>query len=97
MKELLLDNIPAGLNVTSYTAPGWTVSNTGNNYTFTRTDALASVYAYPSIVLNVTPTGTGPWVNTANLSYTYDTDTSNNSSSVSLRWLNYWRGNIDTD
>lgn len=91
------DNIPAGLNVTSYTAPGWTVSNTGNNYTFTRTDALASVYAYPSIVLNVTPTGTGPWVNTANLSYTYDTDTSNNSSSVSLRWLNYWRGNIDTD
>ena len=30
------DNIPAGNTVTTVSAPGWTVSNSGNNYTFYR-------------------------------------------------------------
>ena len=91
------DVIPAGLTVSGYTATGWTVTNSGNTYTFKRSDALAPMYAYNPIVINVTPTGKGPWVNTATLSCADDTDASNNSSSVELKWLNYWQGTVDTD
>jgi len=55
------------------------------------------MYAYNPIVINVTPTEKGPWVNTATLSCADDTDASNNSSSVELKWLNYWQGTVDTD
>jgi hypothetical protein len=55
------------------------------------------MYAYNPIVINVTPTGKGPWVNTATLSCADDTDTSNNTSSVELKWLNFWQGTVDTD
>ena len=92
------DVIPAGLTVTSFTAPGWTRTDTGNNFTFTRRDALAAQYAYDPITINVTPTaGGGPWTNTAYLSYPDDTNSENNSSSVDLKWVNYWHGTIDTD
>lgn len=91
------DVIPSGFTVTSATGSGWTVSNSGNTYTFSRSDALNSMYAYPPITIKVTPTGTGPWTNTANLTYQYDTNSSNNSSSVVLHWPNYWRGTTDTD
>lgn len=36
------DVIPTGLEATSFTALGWTRTGTGNNFTFTRNDALAS-------------------------------------------------------
>ena len=79
------DNIPTGLNVTGYSAPGWTVSNTGNQYTFTRTDILNAGYAYPEIKISVTPSLHGSWTNTATLEYTNDTNLTNNSSSVLLK------------
>ena len=91
------DAIPAGFTVTSATGTGWTITNSGNSYTFARSDALNSMYSYPAITINVTPSGTGPWTNTANLSYQYDTNSANNSSSAVLHWPNYWRGNTDTD
>ncbi|MBS1549786.1 MAG: hypothetical protein JSS94_07975 [Bacteroidetes bacterium] len=81
------DVVPAGLTVTGVSAPGWTVSNTGNNYTFTRSDALNSGFSYPEIKINVTPNGPGTWTNTANLNYPPDTNPSNNTSSVLLKPL----------
>lgn len=91
------DNIPSGISITGYTATGWSVAISGSKYTFTRSDALASMYSYPAITLNVKASGTGPWTNTATVDYSFDTNLTNNSSSANLRWLNYWRGNIDTD
>lgn len=92
------DVIPAGLTVASFTAPGWTRSGTGNNFTFTRRDALNAQFAYPPITIKVTPTsGGGPWTNTTELKYPDDTNPNNNNSSVDLRWVNYWHGTIDTD
>jgi uncharacterized repeat protein (TIGR01451 family) len=79
------DNIPAGNTVTSISASGWTIANTGNNYTFSRSDVLNSSYSYPPITINITPIGYGPWTNTANLTYTDDTNLTNNSSSVVLK------------
>lgn len=81
------DVIPTGLTVTGFSAPGWTQINTGNNYTFSRSDALASGMSYPEIIINVTPNGAGTWTNTATLTYASDTDPSNNSSSVLLKPL----------
>ena len=91
------DIIPQELTVTGITASGWTVTNTGNNYTFTRKDALESMYSYPAILIDVkSPTG-GSWTNTATVVYEFDTDPSNNESSASLRWVNYWHGTVDND
>jgi len=80
------DNIPAGFTVTGVTAPGWTVTHTGNNYTFKRTDALAFGSSYPPILINVNPPATGTsWVNTATVVYTgIEATTTNNSSSVTM-------------
>lgn len=95
------DIIPAGLSVTSVTATGWTVANTGNNYTFTRNDALASGFAYPPITINVMPSLNGPWINTTNLTYPDDTNTTNNTSSATLRQLvcynNATTGGVNND
>ncbi len=91
------DIIPEGLTVTGYTAEGWSLSQTGNSYTFSRSNELASMYAYPPITINVKPSGSGPWINTATVNYAEDTNLANNSSSVKLSWLNYWQGTIDTD
>ena len=94
---VVTDVIPTGLTFESSTYPGWTLSRSGNNLTFTREDALKGQFAYPPITIKVTPTGTGPWTNTAELNYADDTNPDNNSSSVDLRYVNYWRGTIDTD
>ena len=91
------DVIPAGLTFESSTHTGWTRTNSGNTYTFTRTDALNSQYAYPPITIVVKPTGAGPWTNTANLTYADDTNSSNNSSSALLHWKNFWKGTTNTD
>lgn len=91
------DVIPAGLTFVNSTHSGWSRTNSGSTYTFTRTDALNGQYAYPPITIKVTPTGTGPWTNTANLTYVDDTNLDNNSSSVALSWVNYWHGTYDTD
>lgn len=93
------DTIPAGLTIVGTpSGTDWTLTRSGNNLTFTRRDALQAQYAYPPITINVTPiAGGGPWTNTANLTYADDTNTENNSSSVDLRWVNYWHGTIDTD
>ena len=97
-KQVIVEDIiPAELTVTSASGIGWSKTGSGNNLTFTRSDLLKAQFAYPPITINVTPTGTGPWTNTANLTYTDDTNLDNNSSSVNLRWVNYWRGTIDTD
>ena len=93
------DVIPAGLNIVGTpSGTGWTLSRSENTLTFTRTDALQAQYAYPPITINVTPSpGGGPWTNTANLTYVDDINPDNNSSSVDLRYVNYWHGTIDTD
>ncbi|MFL9483866.1 gliding motility-associated C-terminal domain-containing protein [Chitinophagaceae bacterium LWZ2-11] len=80
------DAIPAGFTVTSASGSGWTVSNSGNNYTFTRTDALNSTFAYPPIIIKVTPPSSGTlWTNTATVSYSgTESNTNNNSSNVTL-------------
>lgn len=100
------DVIPEGLTVTDYTGKpggsiatnGWTASVSNNTYTFTRSDILKSQFAYPAITINVTPDQThSSWINTANLTYGPDIDTSNNSSSTTLKWHNYWYGTNGTD
>ena len=98
-KVSVTDVIPAGLTIIGTpSGTGWTLSQSGNNLTFTRRDALQAQYAYPPITINVTPiAGGGPWTNAAILTYADDTNTENNSSSVDLRWVNYWHGTIDTD
>jgi hypothetical protein len=59
---------------------------------------LKSQFAYPAITINVTPDQThSSWINTANLTYGPDIDTSNNSSSTTLKWYNYWYGTNGTD
>ena len=80
------DAIPAGFTVQSASGTGWTVSNSGNTYTFTRKDKLNSTYSYSPITINVKPPTTGTsWVNTATVAYAgTETNTSNNSSSVTL-------------
>jgi len=85
------DVVPAGFTVQSTpSGTGWTVSNSGNTYTFKRSDALASAYAYPTITIKALPpstTGTS-WVNTATVAYAgTETNTTNNSSSVTLYGL----------
>ncbi|MFA6702528.1 MAG: hypothetical protein WCS06_07705 [Dysgonamonadaceae bacterium] len=91
------DIIPAGLTVTGYTANGWTRTISGNTHTFKRSDALNSGYAYPPIIINVTPSGAGPWTNTVKVLYSTDNNLANNESSAQLRWLNFWHGTIDND
>ncbi len=100
---IVTDVIPDGLTVTNYTgkggadglpANGWSVSWTGNTYTFTRSDALEAIRSYPPILFEVTPNGTGPWVNVATVVYDPDTNPDNNSSSATLRWRNYWYGGV---
>lgn len=86
------DVIPPGLTVTGVTAEGWNQSVSGSTYTFTRSDRLEAQYAYPPITINVTPSGTGPWENTAEVDYQNDQDDSNDRSSASLKWPNYWYG-----
>lgn len=98
MEVVVTDVIPEGLTFVSSTHTGWTRTNVGNTYTFKRSDVLNGLYAYPPITINVTPSpGGGPWTNTANLTYDDDTNPDNNSSSVDLRYVNYWHGTIDTD
>ena len=94
---VVTDVIPLGLTFVSSTNPGWTRSNVGNTYTFKRSNVLNGQYAYPPITINVKPTGTGPWKNTATVAYTNDANLDNNTSSANLRYVNYWHGTIDTD
>lgn len=92
------DTIPTGLTVTSAMGTGWTITHTNNIYTFTRTDLLKSMYAYPPITINVTPgTGYKSWTNSATLDYATDTNPANNRSSAVLKWFNYWYGTNSTD
>ena len=91
------DVIPTGLTVTGWSGTGWNRSVSGNTQTFTRSDALTSQYTYPPITITVTPSGVGPWTNTATLTYTDDTNAANNSSSVTLHWKNLWKGTSSTD
>lgn len=92
------DIIPDGLTVKSAMGTGWTITHTNNIYTFTRTDLLKSMYAYPPITINVTPgTGYKSWTNSATLDYATDTNPANNRSSAVLKWFNYWYGTNSTD
>jgi uncharacterized repeat protein (TIGR01451 family)/gliding motility-associated-like protein len=83
------DTIPDGFGVTGVSGAGWTITNSGNIYRFTRTDALAASVSYPSIVIQVTPPITGgPWTNSAYVRYTgTDVTAGNNSSSTELSAL----------
>ena len=94
---VVTDVIPPGLSFESSTHPGWTRTNDGNTYTFKHSGVLNGQYAYPPITINVKPTGTGPWKNTATVAYTNDANLDNNTSSANLRYVNYWHGTIDTD
>ena len=94
---VVTDVIPTGLTFVSSTNPGWTRTISGNTITFKRSDVLNGLYAYSPITINVKPTGTGPWKNTATVAYTNDANLDNNTSSANLRYVNYWHGTIDTD
>lgn len=95
---VVTDEIPTGLDIVGTpSGSGWTLSRSGNNLTFTRSDVLNGQYAYPPITINVKPTGTGPWKNTATVTYANDKNLDNNNSSANLRYVNYWRGTIDTN
>lgn len=94
---IVTDVLPPGVTYVSSTATDWTTTVAGSTLTFRRSNVLDGQFAYPPITINVTPSGTGPWTNTANLTYVADTNPNNNSSSVVLRWLNYWRGTDDND
>ncbi len=97
------DTIPAGLTVTNYTGKsgtenGWTATKSSNIYTFTRTDELKSQFAYPNIIISVTPDKThSSWTNKATLIYSKDTNLDNNSSNTILKWYNYWYGTNGSD
>lgn len=90
------DSIPEELAVTGVSGSGWTISNSGNHYTFTRTDQLLSAYEYPPITINVVPDPEAvsyAWVNTATVAYAdIDPSDDNNTSSVTLTRPNYWMG-----
>lgn len=85
-KATVTDHLPSGSVVTHIDANGWTIANSGLNYTFTRTDALAAGFNYPPIKLTVTlspyPTSV---LNTATVSYQQsESNLSNNSSSINV-------------
>lgn len=77
---MVKDTIPTGFTIMSVTNTGWTVSNIGNIYTFTRNDALASTSSYSPITIKVKAPATGvKWVNSATVSYAgIEADTYNN-------------------
>jgi uncharacterized repeat protein (TIGR01451 family) len=98
------DAIPSGFTVKGTPGgTGWTTSHTGNTYTFTRNDALASLHSYDPITISVTPpvptTAVHTWTNTATVAVTgmNDTNLSNNTASATLKWYNYWYGANGTD
>jgi hypothetical protein len=80
------DTIPTGFTVLSVTSTGWTTTNTGNIYTFTRNDALSSTLSYSPITIKVKPPTTGvQWVNSATVSYAgIEANTYNNTDSDTL-------------
>ncbi len=79
------DTIPAGLTVITASGTGWTVSNIGNIYTFTRTDVLAFGNSYPPILIKFKPTTGSNWVNNATVSYSgLEASSANNTSSISI-------------
>lgn len=79
------DTLPAGLSVVSASGTGWTVANTGNIYTFTRTDALAYGASYPAITIQFKPTSGTSWQNKATVAYTgLEASATNNQSQLTL-------------
>jgi len=76
------DIIPAGCTVTSASGTGWTITNSGNTYTFKRSDVLASTYSYPAITIAVKPPASGiSWTNSATVtSAGNEVNTTNNTS-----------------
>lgn len=50
------DTIPAGLTITSVSAPGWTCTRTGQQVSCSRSDDLAAGTPYPAITVNVNVT-----------------------------------------
>ena len=80
------DTIPTGFTVMSLTNTGWSVSNSGNIYTFTRNDALASTSSYSPIIIKVKPPVTGvQWSNNATVGYAgIEVNTLNNNSRDTL-------------
>lgn len=88
----VIDDIPEGLEVIRYTANGWIVNNTGNKYTFSRSDKLEGTRNYPLIELEVRSQSGAYWLNQAVLEYENDTDLSNNIATAELRAQNYWYG-----
>ncbi len=80
------DTIPTGFTVISTTNSGWTASNTGNIYSFSRNDVLTSTSTYPVITLKVKAPATGiKWVNSATVTYAgIEANTKNNRSSDTL-------------
>jgi uncharacterized repeat protein (TIGR01451 family) len=76
------DIIPAGCTVTSASGTGWTITNSGNTYTFKRSDVLKSTYSYPAITIAVKPPASGiSWTNSATVTYAdNEVNTTNNTS-----------------
>ncbi len=77
------DTIPEGLEVLSVSGVGWSVSNAGNIYSFTRNDKLNLNAEYPAINITVRPvinSGVTLWKNRAHVSNDYDINETNNQS-----------------
>jgi len=83
------DTIPSGFLITGTVGTGWVVSNTGNIYTFTRSDVLVFGQAYPPITINFKPLLSGTsWVNRAGVKYSgIEATIVNNNSNVILNAL----------
>jgi uncharacterized repeat protein (TIGR01451 family) len=77
---IVSDNLPAGLTPTSMTGPGWLC--TLGSLICTRNDVLAGGSAFPPIILTVNVASSAQSVtNTATVSNTGDSNTSNNTAS----------------
>ena len=78
------DTIPIGLQIVGTPiGSGWTISNVGNAYAFTRSDVLAKNSSYPNITMSVKQIGSTPnisFTNTAIVVCDSDYVKNNNSS-----------------
>lgn len=63
------DTIPNGLQVVAALGEGWTTTNVGNAYTFTRSDVLAKNTSFPNINIVVKQIGTTPNISWNNVGW----------------------------
>lgn len=79
----IVDSLPFGMTFVSYSGTGWTCTASGSDITCTRTGTLAAKSTAPAITLlvDVSASATGTYVNTATVSGTiFDNVSANNTA-----------------